>query len=602
MIKQLYSVLNEFKKPEFHIEQKIYRKIQDFNGKKFKDKKTPIDSEFFYEALAFAFIEGKNPPLEWGQTFYKPLFGHIDSISKKWMSSYPDIKDITSKMINYWEKRSSEVNNPILQCRYAGLVWDFSQKIRNLKPDISNAHRFIDSTIKIANLGGDHFFNKLERALRLAISLNDQERIISIRDAIIKNEDTYFENDKPGTWGHSYDLLIGDKDLYRKVQLGKEQEDKIIKELERKLKVFSNKNSDAFKPHSVEHVVTKLAPYYKDRNDIKNTRRVLLTYRDSFLCGIETNLVIAGSHWLEKVREILFQYGLREEAKKLESNIRFLQKEDLNYLQKVEVPIEIPKSEIDNYISELDQRNLSEALNCIALSCIPDKESAKNIVLKTAKEHPLQAMISQNIMDHTGRAAATIDPIEKDLEGHVVRQMSESMNLNLFFIGLGLDHLVKNKFLDANSMSEHLFKSPIFKKESHAIIKEGLTAYFTENYIVSCSVLIHQIESAIRELISSAGGAIYQPDSNSQERGFQLRPLGALLRDDIFIKVFEKLNSNIPDFFKILLVDKRSLNIRNSICHGHFSANFLNKGIATHIIYILLILSLGKIESSFQNK
>ena len=146
--------------------------------------------------------------------------------------------------------------------------------------------------------------------------------------------------------------------------------------------------------------------------------------------------------------------------------------------------------------------------------------------------------------------------------------------MNLSFIALGLSHLKKNKSLEANLLSDHLFKSPVFTKESHPIIKQGLIAYFDKNYIVSCSVLIHQIESAIRELISVAGGAIYQPSNNSRKTGFELRPLGALLGDEIFTKVFEKLNNNIPDFFRILLVDKRSLNIRNSIYHGHFPATF----------------------------
>ena len=417
-IKKLYSILSEFKNPKFRIEQKVYRKICDFNNKKFNRKKLPIDSKFFYEELAFAFMERGNPPLAWGNTFYTPLFGYIDPITKQWSSSYPDIQNITPEMVSYWERRSLEVNNQILQCRYSGLVWDFSQKIRNLKPDISVARRFIDSVIKMANLGGDHFLKyKLERGLRLAVSSNNQQRIISIRDAIIKYEDTYFEEDKLGTWGYSYDLLIGDKDLHHKVQLEKKQEGKIIKELERKLKVFSDKDSDTCKPHSVEYIVTKLAPYYKDKNDMENMKRVLLIYRDSFLYGIKNNLVMVGSHWLEKIRKILFQYGLSEEAKGLESNIRSLQKEDLNYLQKFETSVQIPKAEIDNYISELDRRNLSEALNCIALSFIPDKEEAKNIVFKIAEEHPLQVRIPQSIMDHTGRVVTTIGPLESDLEG-----------------------------------------------------------------------------------------------------------------------------------------------------------------------------------------
>ena len=604
MISQLYSILNEFKNPKYLIEQQIHRKICDFNGEKFKDEKKQLDSEFFYEKTAFAFMENGNPPAEWGDTFYAPLSDYIDPATKKWTSSDPDIQNITPEMISYWEKRSNEVDNPILQCRYSGLVWDFSQKISNLKPDISVAHRFIDSVIKMANLGGDPFLkHKLERGLRLAVSFNDEQRIISIRDAVIKYEDTHSEDNKCGTWGYSYNLLIGNKDLYRKVQLGEEQESRIIQELERKLRKFSDRDSENLKPHSVELIVTKLAPYYKDKNDTENMKRVLLIYRDSFLYGIKNNLVIAGSHWLEKIRKILFQYGLSKEAKKLEHNIRSLQKEDLKCLQKFEIPLQIPKEEIDNYISELDKRNFSEALNYIALSFVPNKEKAKGIVFKIAKEHPLQARIPQSVMDYTGREVATIGPLESNLEGHIVHHISQSIKINLPFIELGLRHLEKNKSLDANSLSKHLFKSPVFTPASHPIIKEGLISYFNKNYVASCSILIHQIESAIRELISVAGGTIYLPSNNSRETGFELRPLGALLRDEILTKVSEKLNNNIPDFFRILLVDKRALNIRNSICHGHFPANFLNQGIAIHIIHILLILSiLRKAESSSQNK
>ncbi len=601
-LKKLYSILNEFKNPECMIEEDIHKKICDFNNKEFKDKKPPPDSELFYEQMAFAFMENGNPPLEWGNTFYAPLFGSID-INEQWTSCYPDIKNITPEMINYWEKRSKEVDRPILECRYSGLVWDFSKKIRKTKPDISIAHKFIDSIIKMAHIGGDTFLqDKLERRLKLAVSINDKKRVSCICNAIIKYENTYSEDDKIGTWGYSYDFLIGDKDLYRKIKLEQKQENEIIKSLETKLKKFSTKDSNKCRPHLVEHIVTKLAPYYKDRNDKENMKRVLLIYKDSFLYGIKNNLVMVGSHWLEKVRTILFQYGLSEEAKGLESNIRSLHKTDLNYFQKFEISFPISKTEIDSYLSELDMRNLSEALDYITLSFIPDKEEAKNIIFKNAKEHPLQMIIPQSIVDHTGRVVTKIGTLEDDLEGHIVKQISQSMNMNILFIKLGFSYLKKNKSLNANSLSEHLFKSPIFTKENHPIIKQGLIAYFNKNYIASCSILIHQIESAIRELISVAGGEIYQPPNNHRKTGFELRSLGALLRDKCFIKAFEKLNPDIPDFFKILLIDKRSLNIRNSIYHGHFPANFFNEGVAIHIIHVLLILSIIKKIENFSKK
>lgn len=609
ILKELYSILNEFKSTkcltkETDVEWQIYEKICDFK-KNFKDNKFPLDSEFFYEETAFALREKnrKSDSQEWGDSHYVPLWSGRDEKGNITFS-YPDIKYITPKMINYYERRSDETeDNPTLQCRYAGLVWDFSQKIKNEEPNILFSHKFIDSIVKLTDLEGyPSLQNKFERCLRLVVALNDQKRITFVRDAIIKYENVHSKDDKPGTWGYSFDLLIGKKDLSPKVQLKKEQEDKIIKELERKLKTFSDKNPKTFDLNSTEHLIARLAPYYKIKNDTENIKRVLLVFRDSSLYGIKNNLLMgAGSIFLERVRRILFQYGFPREAKKLEPNIRSSQKEDLKRLGRIETPIEIPKKEIDNYLNEFDRKSLSEALNDIALDFIPNKEQSKDIVLEIAKKHPTLYLIPNSIMDHTGRIIAKIGSIEDDLKGHIVKQINQSMILKIPWIILGLDYLEKNKSLSANTLSEHLFKSPIFPEENHQIIKEGLIAYFNKNYIVACSVLIPQIESTIRKLIFVVGGEIYQSPKNSKETGFKLRPLGALLRDEVFIKTFENLE-DVPDFFKILLTDKRALNLRNNICHGHFPSDFFNQRIAIHIIHILLILSVLKKTEDSQDK
>ena len=580
MVEKLYEILNQFTKPGFRIETKIYREISNFISKEFKNEGLPLDSPLFYEEIAFAFMENGNCPAEWENVFYSPFCGKIDTVTKKYQSSYPDIKDMTPKMLSYWEKRSSKVSSSVLQCRYAGLVWDFSKKIRGQNADISIAYKFIDSIIKMAELGGDKFLKfRLDRALRLAVSISDGKRILFLRDAIISYEDAHSEDDKPGTWGYSFDLLIGDKDLYKKVKLTEKQKSKIIKKLEERLVAFSDEKSELFNPHHVEHIISKLASYYRDQSDRVNLRRVLLIYKDSVLSGLKKGVVISGSFGLEKVRKILFQYDLSQEAKDLEANIRFYQKADHQNLQEFELPVKIPKEEIDNYIKKLGEQSLSQALHTIAISCIPDKDQSKKIVLEVAKKYPLSFMIPGNVMDHTGRKVAEIGPLEKDLDGHIVKQMLQSLQLSLPWIELGLKHLGMEKTLNADTFSEHLFESPVFLKEYHQIIKEGLSAYFNKNYIASCSILIPQIETAIRETIAVSGGETYQSAKSLNEQGFDLRPLGSLLRDKIFFKIFEKLNKNIPIYFQILLTDKRGFNFRNYICHGHFPGNRFNKAV-----------------------
>ncbi len=595
MMDRLYPILDKVIEPGYFVENEIISKIHNFIKEECTDKKIEPCSELLYEETAFTFMEVYKPDKEWSgweDLHYGPIFSVRDKNGN--LITNPDIKSITPEMVNYWEKRSVGTNNPILQYRYTGLVWDFSQKIKNEKPDVIIAHRLIDSLITLALLDkkGVHIKYKLKRSLETAISINDQNRILKIKNTIIQYEDTHSKDKSLGTWGYSFDWLIADKKLSKKVQLSKKQEEKIIHNLEKRLKNLSDKNSSDFYTFGVEHVATKLAPYYKGKNDINNLKRVLLKYRDSFLNASLS--VLAGESILDKVRGILFQYGLSEEAKEMEPAIRRFQGASLRELKKIETRIPVPKEQIDNYYFELDKRNLFEALNCIAISFVPDKEQSKNLVLKLSQEHPLGFLFSQNIMDYKGRTVTKIGPIKDDLEGHVVRQMCQQfIDINLPFIILGFQYLEQYKSLNVDSLSEHLFKSPVFPQTHHQTIKEGLRAFFEKNYIASCSILTPQVEAALREIIRNAGGEIYQ--SSSKEKGFDLRPLGSLLRDEKFINIFKNYKS-MPDYLLVLLVDKRGYNLRNSICHGDFPSHNFNQITAILLIHTLLILSLVKMK------
>lgn len=600
VIKKLYKILDEFQTPKFDIEYSIYSKICEFLEKELSGRRLPLDSELFYEKTAFALgeLDGKCTLLGWEGLNYGPTFSARDKNGN--LISNPDIEHISPQMIDYWEKRSNEVKNPILQQQYAGLVWDFSKKIKQQNPDIKYAQRFIDSVQKLVELDtkGSLLQRKLKKSLGIAISINNKKRISFIKDAIINYEDTHSENSKAGTWGYSYDWLVTDKDLSQKVTLTTKEEKKIITDLERRLTVLSDKKSSLFDHHSVECLATMLAPYYKKASDMKSMKRVLLVYRDVFLSAPLP--LLAGATLLEKVRQVLFQYGLSEEAKQMEPEIRRFETESLKEFQKHETRISIPKKVISDYLKALDNKKLSEALGYVAVCNIPDEELSKQTVLKVSKEHPLQFHVNQNIMDYTGRTVGNIRPIEEDLEGHTIKQMSQDIKFKTVVVDLGLNHLIKNQSLNADLMSEYLLKSPFFPEEHHQIIKQGVTSFFQENYISSISVLVPQVETAMRTLITQIGGEIYQSSSNHEKEGFKLRPLGTLLRDQKFIHFFKQFDnvkiSNIPIYFQVLLTDPRGMNLRNDFCHGHFPASYFHRTTAVCIIHVLLIFSIFKKE------
>ena len=585
--KQFCSLLEEPITMTFHPEWNIKEKINKFK----KEHPELKFKELEYETMALDFLEGVVSDLssipEWGNTFYKPFMGNKDHLTGKWLSYYPDIKNISSEMADYWERRSKESQIPLLKCRYSGLVWDFSIKIRNRKSDISMAHIFIDSIIELARLGGkDSFLKyKLRRALEVAVSIKDQDRINLARDATISYEDTYSVDDKTGTWGYAFDLLIGDKNLSKKVTLEQAQEKHIIGELERRLKKFSIKNDD-FKELPVEGATGRLLLYYKKKDDEQNLKRIALAFKDYMLYVAKKYDGFVGSHRLEKLRRILLQYGFQEEAHSLESHIRIAQKDSLKVFKEYTFSGEIPKENVDNYYGNLDQGELSDALNSIAMNLIPDKNQSKKIVFENFKNNPLHMLGSQSVLDHEGRIVGVIDPINQDLEGHIVREMFDSIKYkNLFYLKLGFEYLIKKRRLNTQSLSEHFFKCPFFEEKYHSIILKGLEAFFEKNHIACCSILAPQIESVIRCLIVSSGGSIYNQE-------MKLKLLGNLLRDNVFVSLFDNLNNNIPDYFKIVLVNEGGFNIRNLISHGYFPSEQFNENTSFLLIHLLLILSI----------
>lgn len=131
------------------------------------------------ESAAFGFSRRADGEKSiWGST-YGPFFSATRDDGTTY--HYPDIKEADGETIAYWYRRSQECEHPILQARYADLVWDFTKLIANQEPDVSAARLAIDAYLRAAKLEyrvaiqGVHY---VRRALELAFSVGDQMRIV----------------------------------------------------------------------------------------------------------------------------------------------------------------------------------------------------------------------------------------------------------------------------------------------------------------------------------------------------------------------------------------------------------------------------------------
>jgi hypothetical protein len=211
LVKDILEKYDKLKEP-FHEAQICdeLREVRKENPEKNEDE------EFIYRAEFIAFsIVGNNADSDSKWTdYYGPFIIYTDDNGN--VQEDPSRELIDQNILDYWSKRVKEVNNPYLKLRYSDLVWDLTKFRTNNNPDVLYANVTIDSIIQIINnnlyyLDSQDTFYKLNRALNLAIRINNQHKISKLINIIIDFEDKIStpENElKSGLWGFSFDYLI----------------------------------------------------------------------------------------------------------------------------------------------------------------------------------------------------------------------------------------------------------------------------------------------------------------------------------------------------------------------------------------------------------
>lgn len=103
---------------------------------------------------------------------------------------------------------------------------------------------------------------------------------------------------------------------------------------------------------------------------------------------------------------------------------------------------------------------------------------------------------------------------------------------------------------------------PEDRKESFL---KGLVAGFRGEMSLSMSLLMPQVENAIRELARNCGAVVYKTDSNGVEEVLSLDSI--LQQPEIKESVEEKILFNVRVFY----TGKNGFNMRNNVCHGLYS-------------------------------
>lgn len=544
-----------------------------------------IPPQLLAEAMAFDFVQNyRNKETSWG-TYYGPMM--VLNNDDGTATESPSIKLVTQEILEYWEERSKKADHPILKLRYADLVWDFSKNITDKPPHFSLGHTIVDSTIAIATQGCHKYetdvITKLERALFVALSINDSERINKLRDTIIQYEDSIADDKKPGLWGFSFDLLLKNK----KIPISEKIQQKIIQDLEDRLaKLSDTSNKTNLEPWAAEAAALRLAGYYRSLNQTESIRNVLLKFGTAFEVASEDASALQTSAWLQRVHSVYLDYGLREEAEKVAIKLKEIGPKVNEEMKPISHEMKISHEDMQKYINSIIDDDLESTFVRIAIHYIPKKDQVENQLKDLAQKAPISYLVPRQIQDHQGRPVAFIGSLEDDLIGNIVHLSAQNMGISVVFLRRVMKKFISKFKLTPQKIIDYFYQSSVFDEDKREIILNGIKAYLENNHLTAIHLLIPQIESAFRKLVEHTGGSVLKP---SRGGGLHLKTLDELLRDQRIINIF---GEDMSLYFRILLTDQRGWNLRNDVCHGISPAATFQVNISDRVFHTLLCLAL----------
>ena len=568
---------------EFTISDKIKQQVEHIDQN---------DIASFAELMAFEFVDTKNGNYNnWG-TYYSPLWqGTKEDGTIVYSPSYIDISD---EILKYWSTRALEAKHPILKSRYADLVWDFTKKITGKYSDIKFAHIVIEQNIILSTKRiykhDIYVINKLKRALELSLSLGNNDKAIKVKNSILDYEDAISEDDKPGLWGFSFDLLLkGNKTL-----INEDEKAKIIISLENRIiNLMNYTDNSKINPWAIQSAASRLAEYYKSQNKLDDTKRVLAKVEEAYSIKSENASPIQKMSWLEIVHDLYTHYGFKTESERIKIEIKKNGPEILTEMKEIGGEINLPKAEIENYINNIVQGELEEVFYRIAIEFIPNKDKTEVELKKLVKEYPLSYLMSRSVVDEKGRAITKIKPFHDDLEGNIIYKISKDLSISAIFLRYVFEKLETTSRLTVDTIQNYIFKSPFFEEDRRSILSKSIEAYIDKDFISFIHLIIPQIENAFRLLIEKTNGTVLK---TSKSGGFQYKTFDELLREEAIEIIF---GIDCALYFRILFTDQRGLNIRNNVCHGIVSSNTFNQSLVDHIFHSLLCICM--IEEKSEN-
>lgn len=525
----------------------------------------------------------------------------------------PNVGDIDGEIIAHWITRSIELSHPVLRARYADLAWEIGKFLKqpptnlsdkalpaSFKVSIESARVAIDGYLGIIEQGLNndehHAWQYLDRALGLAATINDKDRIAKGKTTLFAYCRARVKLGDRFMWWRFDDILWNHT---KPLALNEAEFGEIIGVLESALEISADlSNPKDFDPYNATMAADRLAKRRaQTRAPLAETNRAMLVAATATEAAAKLASGMTAIALLEGLIPRYRNVGMLDDAARIETLIRGRAEEALGEMKRVSVPINVTQEELNQWAETITKGSLEDGLIRVADNFVIGEDEIQRQLKSLANEAPLYAMSPSLIMDSDGLTIAKIGSIEDDLDGRSIQHAANRIGWEAPWLSLALNRLKKKHEFGVEDIVAFVRDCGFFKSEREPLLVDGIKAWLADDSIKAVHVLVPQIEAALRDLLTALGASVAEPDPRTG--GFMKIGLGKIISHSAFVAAVPK---DIRFHLRALYNDARGINLRNNLAHGLSSPSLIGAGAANWVIHSLILIGSLRVQKTIPEK
>ena len=553
------------------------------------------------EGLRFVSRRSYGEPV-W-EMYWQPLSGWTDN--KGDVHHSPDIVHVGEDTIREWSRRGRNSQHPILRARYADLAWEIAkyrirmagknpQAPRPMPPNADDARRAIDSYLDAVarDFAVDEFraWHYLGRAVELTASIRDAERLKRVKAALFDYRVAReVANPTNGIFWLFDEILWDQKDA---LALTEQEEAVAVAALERTLALRADAGKpQLFDPYQAQDAADRLARWRQRLGEKAEAQRAASTSGLAFEKAAAGARGFTAISLLERQAARYRDMGDMTSVARVEQEIRRHAAEAQKEIKRTTIPYEISRDELAEWSDRVAGVTFKEGLERLVSATLMRKGQTETDVLELAKTSVLHARITLAVTRQGGFTSARIGSVDEDLDGRTVHHAATLLGNTAPLLDIAFRRLREKHGVDFEHFMSLLAESPLFPTSRLRFVREGVSAWFAEDWIKATHILVPQIEAALRDLLAALGGAVMK--RNPKYGGLQSIGLGEILSHHI---LREQLPEDMHFHLSVLLHDPRGINLRGEFAHGLAAYELFDLGIANWVMHAVIMIALIRLR------